>query len=70
MQPAILLLAKESRRLVRVLGLKQLFSLHGVQPAADQADAPHVLDRRALEKVVAADVGVAVGDGVLQLLAA
>ena len=55
-----------SRACDRVCHAQRL--LHRVLAAADQAEAADHLDGVALDEVVAADVGVAVGDGVLQLL--
>ena len=51
-----------------IVGLEELLCLHRVQAAADEADVPHVLHDRPLKEVVAADIGVAVGHRVLQLL--
>src|SRR5262249_1175180 len=41
--------------------------LHGVPAGAEQTKAADVEDVRPLEKIVAANVGIAAGDGVLQL---
>src|SRR5262249_27388430 len=42
--------------------------LHRIPPAANQADATHVLNGTALEEKIATDIAIAGSDGVLDLL--
>src|SRR5262245_25338833 len=68
-QTALLLWGEACRasERLRLLDFQAQDLLHRVESAADEADAADVQHRVALRKVVAADVVVAAGDGVLQL---